>query len=54
MGVPLADEKTEINNNSGYLATPGQGHKNKKPRDSFTVMRIRNHKHPIGINIPEK
>ena len=53
-GVPLADEKTEINNNSGFLATPSVGQKNRKPRDSFTVMRIRSHKHTIGITVPEK
>lgn len=48
------NERPNTPNTTNFLATPSQGQKNRKPRDSFTVMRIRSNKHSVGITIPQK
>ena len=52
--VPEENDRPNTPNTTNFLATPSQGQKNRKPRDSFAVMRIRSHKHSVGITIPKK
>jgi len=51
---PQKIDSMQLPVSEGFLATPGQLSRHKKPRDSFAVMRIRSKKHTVGITIPTK